>query len=159
MARKKPWCQRAKSRQGTETVRIKHVWSHAPRMFWGGMVQLLVFSGAVGLHASMLLLVVRDVPNASGFSDLLDFLTIALQIWGAGMGILSLAFLFSLAITLPGKQRMKRLLLPIRCHRCPKCFYDLSQRPRGDDVCPECGIVAPRRECVRLWCQLLRSRF
>ncbi|MGV6814121.1 MAG: hypothetical protein ACWA5W_03815 [Phycisphaerales bacterium] len=57
------------------------------------------------------------------------------------------------------KARTKRLLLPARRQVCPKCLYDLSARPRDDDTCPECGLNAPRRECVRLWCKLLRSRF
>jgi len=57
------------------------------------------------------------------------------------------------------KVRMKHDLLATRCQRCPKCFYDLSARPREIDTCPECGLIAPRRECVLLWCKLLRSRF
>ncbi len=57
------------------------------------------------------------------------------------------------------KAKVKRMLLPARCHVCPQCLYDLSARPRNDDTCPECGLIAPRRECVRLWCKLLRSRF
>ncbi len=58
-----------------------------------------------------------------------------------------------------GKRLSAKRLLPVRCQRCPECFYDLSARPRDDDTCPECGMIAPRRECVRLWCKLLRSRF
>ena len=79
-------------------------------------------------------------------------------------------FVFYLLLILPvfflafvfvciGKCRIKRSLLPARCQICPKCFYDLSARPREIDTCPECGLNAPRRECVRLWCKLLRSRF
>lgn len=44
-----------------------------------------------------------------------------------------------------------------RAHLCPMCSYDLSARSRDDDICPECGKTVPRRECVRLWCKLLRS--
>lgn len=65
---------------------------------------------------------------------------------------------FELVLSL-GKQRMVSMLIQSRCRRCPKCFYDLSQRPREDKICPECGITTPRRECVWLWCKLLRTRF
>ena len=58
-----------------------------------------------------------------------------------------------------GKLELKGKLLQARCQRCVFCFYDLSQRSPEIDTCPECGEFAPRRECVRLWCKLLRSRF
>ena len=57
------------------------------------------------------------------------------------------------------RYRLSSSIMRTRGQRCPKCFYDLSARPRDDDTCPECGMIAPRRECVRLWCKLLRSRF
>lgn len=43
--------------------------------------------------------------------------------------------------------------------RCPKCFYDLNGRSNSEEICPECGQYTPRRECVRLWCKLLRTEF
>ena len=58
-----------------------------------------------------------------------------------------------------GIREIKGQLLSKRCQVCVHCFYDLSARPRDIDTCPECGLNAPRRECVRLWCKLLRSRF
>lgn len=58
-----------------------------------------------------------------------------------------------------GKRMLSSRILRCRGKICPNCFYDLSARPRNDDTCPECGMIAPRRECVRLWCKLLRSRF
>lgn len=158
MARKKPWSGRAKSRQSIETIKEKHVWKLAPRMFYGGMVQIITASCyATALGAAVIFYFSRkhpaDDPYAPGYWEvILPTLTQA-----AALG--AVFFLLSLAITLPGKRRMKRLLLPTRCQRCPKCFYDLSARPRDQDTCPECGITAPRRECVRLWCKLLRSRF
>jgi hypothetical protein len=57
-----------------------------------------------------------------------------------------------------GKQRIKYRLLNARCHVCAHCFYDLTARPSNNNTCPECGLYTPRRECVRLWCKLLRSR-
>ena len=57
------------------------------------------------------------------------------------------------------RYRLSSVIVRAKGQMCPKCFYDLSARPRDDDTCPECGLNAPRRECVRLWCKLLRSRF
>ncbi len=58
-----------------------------------------------------------------------------------------------------GRRMVAKSVLPVRGQRCYRCFGDLSARPRDDDTCPECGVLSPRRECVRLWCKLLRSRF
>ena len=57
------------------------------------------------------------------------------------------------------RYKLSSFIVRTRGQICPKCFYDLSARPRDNDTCPECGLNAPRRECVRLWCKLLRSRF
>lgn len=159
MGSKQPWCERAKSKQAEETITDKQAWSHASRMRVGGYLQVIPFSGFMGMSAAIVMLFIiklfkqSDDPLEPGFWE------VALPIWAVGMAVSVALFLATLAITLPGKRRMKRLLLPIRCQRCPKCFYDLSRRPRTDDTCPECGVIAPRRECVRLWCKLLRSRF
>ena len=40
---------------------------------------------------------------------------------------------------------------------CPRCGYDLSNRV-NEEPCPECGQQISRRELIRLWCKLLRSR-
>lgn len=159
MPRKKPWCERAETRQSVETVADKHVWKHAPRMFYGGMIQILAFSCYAAAVAALAVVYFmpsqypEDDPYAPGFWE------VSLPMLAQATVLAVIVFLLSLAISLPGKRRMKHLLLPIRCQRCPNCFYDLSLRPRNDDTCPECGILAPRRECVRLWCKLLRSRF
>lgn len=55
--------------------------------------------------------------------------------------------------------RKAKRVIRARGQMCVFCFYDLSQRPRDHDTCPECGQFTPRRECVRLWCRLLRTRF
>ena len=57
-----------------------------------------------------------------------------------------------------GRKNLKTKVLNARCQVCVYCFYDLSGRPFGSDTCPECGLYTPRRECVRLWAKLLRSR-
>ncbi len=58
-----------------------------------------------------------------------------------------------------GQRMIYQKLNDVRYLRCPRCFYDLTGRAVNDQVCPECGEFSPRRECVRLWCDLLRSKF
>lgn len=142
--------------QRIETVNDKQTWTHSRRMLLGSMLQLMTLAGFLGLHATILMLVLRELFITSGSSGFWPRLVSA---WGIAIGIMVLVFLLSLALTIPGKRALKKRLLPARCQRCPSCFYDLSDRPRHDNICPECGIIAPRRECVRLWCQLLRWRF
>lgn len=145
-------------RAGVEAIKDKHVWKHAPRMFWGGMLQITVYSCLFAMHIAIIIVFFNPTyPADDQYAP--AFWESAWPVWGIGMLVAAFVFLLSLSVTLPGKHRMKRLLLPVRCQRCPKCFYDLSHRPREIDTCPECGAVAPRRECVRLWCRLLRSRF
>lgn len=159
MVRRKPWCERAESGQAKETIQDKHVWKRTPRMFWGGILESLGFSCALVVIVVVVLMSFRmwvrdrNDPLAPGIWE------VALPVGTIGVGICSVIFVAGLWLSLRGKRRMKQQLLPVRCQRCPKCFYDLSNRPRGEDLCPECGIVAPRRECVRLWCKLLRTRF
>lgn len=159
MGRKKPWCFRTETRQSTETVEDKHVWKHAPRMFYGWLLEV---GGICSAFASILvvnLLHVRDWIENGDDPYRPSYWEVAAPMIAKWVSIGLGLFILGLVISLPGKRRMKRLLLPVRCQRCPRCFYDLSSRLRHDDICPECGVVAPRRECVRLWCRLLRSRF
>lgn len=66
--------------------------------------------------------------------------------------------ILGLALRKIGKRRLKKKLLKHRCYVCVHCFYDLTARPISSHICPECGKYIPRRECVRLWCKLLRSK-
>jgi len=127
-------------------------------MFWGGILQIMSITSYSSVWIAIGVLYFSpqypaDDPNAPGFWEP------AWPIIAISSGVCFVMFLVSLVFTLPGKAKMKQHLLPARCQRCPKCFYDLSARPREIDICPECGLNAPRRECVRLWCKLLRSRF
>lgn len=159
MGRKKPWCFRTQTRQSVETVEGKHVCKLAPRMFYAGLLEIMGICSAFTMVLVISLLFVRDWLGSRGDTDTPNFWEVAgpMMMFGVSVGLGM--FIIGLILSLPGKRRMKRLLLPLRCQRCPKCFYDLSARPRDDDTCPECGVIAPRRECVRLWCKLLRSRF
>jgi len=86
----------------------------------------------------------------------------SLAIWSVAavfvLGVLSILTMFLGGITL-GIARIKHtnLIRNARAHLCPACTYDLNGRDPSDDHCPECGFAAPKRECVRLWCKLLRS--
>ena len=159
MGKKRPWCERVESKQQELTVEDKDVWSHTPVMFWGGILCLISFTSSITVIVVNVFLFVRDLIKES--SDPLDpgFFEVALPIIGIGVGACVIAFALGFSLSYWQRQRVKRRLITIRCQRCPKCFYDLSNRPHDDEICPECGVIAPRRECVRLWCKLLRSPF
>ena len=129
MGTKKPWCERAKTRQAVETITDKHVWKQAPRMSMGGGLEALGFSCALAFIAVMILRSIqmwihdRDDPLAPSVWE------VALPVGGIGVGICSVLFIAGLVISLSGKRSAKQALLPVRCQRCPMCFYDLSQRP------------------------------
>ena len=159
MKRKRPWCKRSKSQQAEETVKEKDVWKHSPRLLWGGMFQIMLISYYVSVWVVLHVLHLRPSESYQDDQYAPGFWEIAGPIVAIATGAFAVLFLISLAFTISGKSKMKRALLPARCQVCPKCFYDLSARSRNDDICPECGKIAPRRECVRLWCKLLRSKF
>jgi len=159
MGQRNPWCDRAATCQKIVTVTEQQTLKHSPRMYWGSWIQLVAVMAFMGLHAAIGVLFIKWAFFDNRKPDDPSFWGSVLPAWAVAISIIVAIFFFSLAFTLPGKRRMKRLLLPVRCQRCPKCLYDLSQRPREIDTCPECGVNAPRRECVRLWCKLLRSRF
>jgi hypothetical protein len=158
MGDKRPWCERTKSWQKVDTVDEQQVWKHAPRMYLGLMIYLIVVFGIIGLHMAIGVLYVKWVFFDARKPTDPGFWSSVLPAWAITISIFAALYLVSLAFTCSGKHRLKQLLLPVRCQRCPKCFYELSARDRASDICSECGVVAPRRECVRLWCKLLRSR-
>jgi hypothetical protein len=155
MAIPSPWSERAKARSVTPNLTISQIrCRHSFAMRWGDRV--LFFT----THAIVFTL------GLAGFILLIGIMGGTL---GWVMAMVEL-FVFYLLLALPifllaigavhiGKHRIKSRVLQTRCQLCVHCFYDLSARPRDDDTCPECGLNAPRRECVRLWCKLLRSRF
>ncbi len=159
MGRKKPRCHRTECMSATSELKESDIWKHARLLFWGGTLQSFAVSG---FSAGTIVLVfmffmpsryLDDDPHAPGYWE------VALPVWGVLMGICFIPFIVAVIMNKRGKTIIKRDLFPARCQRCPKCFYDLSARPREIDICPECGTIASRRECVRLWCKLLRSRF
>ena len=159
MTRRKPWSKRSRNRKGvavperksrfgpgaTFDVGIALLWSVTYPSFGIAMWGLYNYFEYVHpyTHACTLIL-----PTSSLY-DVRDIL-----VW------ITLPSLFVVNVLCwIGKRSIARFVLPIRCQVCPKCHADFSSRSREDDHCPKCGVIAPRRECVRLWCKLLRSRF
>lgn len=159
MGKKKPWSIRVGSGQLKPTVDEGDTWKHVPLMYWAGWLCLVSCISAFIVVFVNVFFAVRKLISPSGDPNEPGILEVALPVVGIGVGVCAVTFMLGLFILQWQRQKMKQHLLPARCHRCPKCFYDLSNRPRNDDTCPECGVVAPRRECVRLWCKLLRTRF
>jgi hypothetical protein len=149
MGKKKPWCLRTKA-QSNYVVKI------CMDIFAFRLVLLIkVVFMSLALIYGTLLFSSAVYEELTGWGDFWDTLESDL-----GLFYLTLAcWVVAVCVTTAWRLRAKRLLLPARCQICPNCFYDLSARPRDDDSCPECGRYTPRRECVRLWCILLRSRF
>lgn len=96
---------------------------------------------------------------ANSFGTTLNSAFIAVFLIVVGVLVFLITYPIAIATFNRGIREIKGELLSKRCQMCIHCFYDLSARPRDEDTCPECGMIAPRRECVRLWCKLLRSRF
>lgn len=157
MARRRPWCKRAMTHGPIRTNVAKMRRTHSHSMRWGGRIVSL------GIIAAVILFIVL------GISMFLAFAGGSMDAWAwgsLGIGFAALATIplsafiaLGLVLKKMGKNRIKKELLGNSCQLCVHCFYDLSARPRDDDTCPECGLNASRRECVRLWCKLLRSRF
>ena len=156
---RKTWSDRATCVHDNSELKEFDVWKHSRWLFWGFIIQLLSFSGFVGgtIAIAMLYFMPSQYPDDDLYAP--GYWEVALPVWGTVVGLSLIPFIVSVIINRRGKTIVKRDLLPARCHVCAKCFYDLSARPRDKDICPECGMNAPRRECVRLWCKLLRSRF
>ncbi|MBL4810103.1 MAG: hypothetical protein JKY43_08645 [Phycisphaerales bacterium] len=108
--------------------------------YWGGLY--LVLRIAVDKESDQLNKVIFD--NLHGY--LYGFYVIPI--------LVPLAFL----LVFFGRKKVSRAVIRTRGNLCLNCAYDLRGRALNDHVCPECGKISPRRECVRLWAKLLRSR-
>ena len=156
--RAKPWCERATPSQDNLEIQETDTWKKSNLLFYGRLLQ------ALGSGLSVILIIISltfagyIVMTSKGDGYEARFWETA----ASGMTLLwyTMAMLvIGVFMIARSKANAKRLLYRARCQICPKCLYDLSARPRNNDTCPECGMNAPRRECVRLWCKLLRSRF
>ncbi|PCI10684.1 hypothetical protein COB72_02825 [bacterium] len=157
MALKSPWSERAEpvgpwfdidvpvpvlGRRYSGILRVSHKFSICVN------IAVALFAGSIAL-----------LVFANLFGTTLDLAFIAVDLFILGVFGFIISYPIARSTFYRGIGEIKGELLSKRCQLCVHCFYDLSARPRDDDTCPECGINAPRRECVRLWCKLLRSRF
>ena len=148
MGRKKPWCLRTKAQSDHVKVCMDIFALRLVLLIKVVFMSLTLIYGT--LHISFA--VYEELTGWGDFWESLDS--------GLWLIYFTLAcWVVAVCVTAAWRLKAKRLLLPARCQVCPNCLYDLSARPCDDDTCPECGLNAPRRECVRLWCKLLRSRF
>jgi hypothetical protein len=97
---------------------------------------------------------IEDVMQWDGVIDSTQLATIFMWLLPILLGAVFVESVFGAL----AKHQLKSAIIRSRGQRCPKCFYDLSARARYIDTCPECGVIAPRRECIRLWCKLLRTK-
>jgi hypothetical protein len=152
---KSPWSVRAKPVEGTDSDDLVISYQLSFFLRWHKRIYASVW---IALILACLITIYVRVQDEMRWAELVDGVKLSgvifwLLPFSIGAAIVQSAF---------GALAKHQLASAIMCshgQRCPKCFYDLSKRPRDDDVCPECGVIAPRRECVRLWCKLLRSRF
>ena len=152
--RAKPWCVRAKAGAGQPIEELASIRSSSMLLRWRRRVLVLMWFMvflAIAIVASMVLVLrpastpisVEQMVSMTGGTLILAVVFCVLQ---SGLGQVA-------------KWKLRKRVIQVRGQLCIRCFYDLSARPRNDDTCPECGTLTPRRECVRLWCKLLRSRF
>lgn len=147
IGKKKPWCIRTESRSDRLVVCKQVKILYLSLILKKSAAGLTLIYGALTLSIA----VYDEVTSWGDFWETLNsgigFVYFSLVIWLVGECIYALCH-----------RRAKRMLLPARCQICPKCLYDLSARARDIDTCPECGVIAPRCECIRLWCKLLRTK-
>ncbi len=150
MKRKRPWCKRAVLRSGIKTP-SRRLFLHATWIYDTGF---LLFIGLVYPFIVVSVFAILDMYRSSRYANLSQ----GQYLVSFGLYGVIPAVLLGNVLLVIGKQRISKELILVRCQRCPKCFHDLLQREPGDSQCPGCGETVPRRECVRLWCKLLRSR-
>jgi len=91
-----------------------------------------------------------------GFSWSTDTFGVILYaaLWSTRIGFLF--FLTWMVLLLFSWRKRTKWVIACRCHVCPRCSYDLSQRTDDTHPCPECGQRISRRECIRLWARFCR---
>ena len=148
----KPWCLRAKSKVNESEYHPCCLISSKCLRFRSWMLSLMWFA--------VLLAIALTISVLTYFKPVYE--VFGEQLYPVIGSLLVSAVLLCLIQSAAGhiaQWRSIKQVVRSRGQMCVFCFYDLSGRPRDVDICPECGVVAPRRECVRLWCKLLRSRF
>lgn len=156
----KPWSSRAECSDDRFVLKCKHAARYSPWLRIAFVNRTAAVVSGVGTVVPLFILLVVSYLEQWGYLDLdsqvFDFLFFpAVLLFGTAL-ICGFIAVFCLAI---GQRQIVKGLKEDGFQRCPNCYYDLNGRTESDSLCSECGAYTPRRECVRLWCKLLRSRF
>ncbi len=147
-----PWSKRA-SLQGCVPRNVEdRLRSNFPELRWSDVLWRIISYSALLYVSTALIIRLARVFGVSvslnQFSGLTEYLYIAFVI----------ATLVAILLRRIGRCRLRRRVLGARGYLCPICTYNLQGIGDDDPQCPECGSTTPRRECVLLWCQFMRSK-
>jgi len=150
-----PWSRRAESQFVGNEINLKSMRRHSLPLSWGSRIGYLGPFAFYAIFAAIAIGFVAVGLGVSVDSFYRYFIVVAPVCFALYMGFIYGAFW----LTDLGKQRLIKCVIESRGQLCPCCMYNLTTRSRDENICPECGKDVPRRECVRLWCKLLRSKF
>ncbi len=148
----KPWSKRASLHVDTPRFTEDRLRANSPEHRWND----LLFPG-VGYAFIALVLLKAGVAVAhrmSGSASLGFIDDLTKYVVFVAIGVL----MFLVVLRRVGRWRLRRRVINARGYLCPFCAYDLRGLEGPDPQCPECGCFTPRRECVLLWCQFMRSK-
>lgn len=148
-----PWSLRARRSKGVPFAVVGDPEQRHQLEMWLWITQLLLIFLICGF-VSLLLLDLFGVllPLNASWSSTFDILI------RGGFLLFFVLMLTRYLLKRTLKSSLRRKIIQTRGQMCYFCRYDLSSRERDDHLCPECGQIVPRRECVRVWCRFLRSR-
>jgi hypothetical protein len=144
------WCLRARPIDGMTEPSMSHLRRGSSLLRLGDLhCRICVFSAAA---LGVVFLIARDTVGVSRLQQgVLPNWVIAAVIAG-----LVLWLTISSIMIYAARPHLRALICKRRGQICPFCYYDLTARPLGETTCSECGRYTPRRECVRIWCKLVR---
>ncbi|MDF1809067.1 MAG: hypothetical protein P1U42_05165 [Phycisphaerales bacterium] len=151
---KSPWSVRAKPGTGESSDDLAISYQHSFFLRWHKRIYTSVW---ITLILACLLTAYAKIEELSRWEGVIDSTQKSSVILWLILISIGAALTQSAFGTL-AKHQLKSAIIRSRGQRCPGCFYNLSARAHDIDTCPECGVIAPRRECVRLWCKLLRTK-
>ena len=144
------WCLRAMPLDGMAEPSMSHLRRGSGLLRIGDLhCRICILSAAALL---VLFLIARDKVGVSQLQQGV------LPNWvpAAVIAVFVLWLMISSFMIYAARPHLRALICKRRGQICPFCYYDLSARPHGDTTCSECGRYTPRRECVRIWCKLVR---
>lgn len=152
---RRPWSLRARAGHVAHPIPFRRLKRIEPLYRWARWALILQMTLPLGYLLAVAVIV--QLPRTSSmrqwYFDLIAPIS-SFVIWGS----LFLMIVLQTALALIARRRLKRRLINARCQLCHSCGYGLQGRDRDQLACPECAYKISRRECVRLWCKMLRSR-